>query len=154
MFKKYNYFVFAAGLFFSAGIYASPAKITVNDGTPIHELVFSGGAYTPSTPIIQVRVTEDNVTTDNPFPDTILGKDGINFNYIYNIATIGQKASVSAFFSQPQTTSSVEVSMTFDSAGALQQTICHNDPAAPFSLATCTVTMLNGVATLNMFLQS
>ncbi len=151
MFKKSNYFVFAAGLFFSAAIYASPAKIIINDGTPIHELVFSGSTNTPSTPTIQVIVTEDNVTTDNPFPNTIGGKD--NINYTYNIATAGQNAGVWVFFSKPQTTAPVEAGMSVDNTGALQQTICDIGLNAPF-LLDCTVTVQNGVATLNMLLQS
>jgi hypothetical protein len=35
MFKKIGYFVCILGLSFSGAMYANPAKITSNDGTPI-----------------------------------------------------------------------------------------------------------------------
>ncbi len=152
MLKKTGYLFCILGLSFSAAVYATPATITSNDGTPIYELVFSGGAnfYNASSYPV-THVTADNVTAITPFPDQI--KSGSNFKAIYDITTAGKNASIYTWFDQNSTTGNgVEAGMSIDNTGALQSTLCESDPKAPIYLLNCDVTVSNGVANMNIFL--
>lgn len=151
MFKKTGYLVCILGLSFSAAVYAKPATITSNDGTPIDEIVFSGGAnfYNASSyPVTYVAT--DNVTAITPFPDQI--KSGSDLKAIY-MTTAGKNASIYTWFDQNSTTGNgVEVGISIDNTGALQSTLCESDPKAPIYLVNCDVTVSNGTANMNIFL--
>jgi len=143
MVKKSTCFVCIAGLLFSTAPYASPAKITSNDDTPIYELLFTGGVV--GNVSSSVTVTATNVRAVNPFPNKI-GSD-THFNYEYDVQNVGQGASVYVYFD-----SYVDEGMAIDNEGHLQYTMCDSPSAAPFYEVTCTVSAINGVATMNVIL--
>lgn len=151
MFKKLV--ICLVGLFFTASVYASSAKITSNDGTPIKQLVFFGGAWfdVPSYPV--THVNQDNVTAITPFSNNI--KTGDSFKYTYDIKIPGEEASMFAWFDRnSKTGNGVEVGMIVDNTGALRYTLCESDRRAKFYLSVCDVKVQNGIATMNIFLQS
>lgn len=153
MFKKIGCFVCLIGLFFSATLYASSAKITSNDGTPIKEIIFSGGAiWFNGPPSYPVQVNEYNLTAITPFPVNITSK--ADFNYRYDIMNNKEPASIFTWFILiPATGGGIEVGIVVDSAGALQATLCETDPKAPLFLRACDVRVQDGVAEMNIFLQ-
>lgn len=149
MFKKMAYFTFVIGLFSSTTLYAHPATISANDGTLIREFVFYGGADFINGKSYPVTVKEDNVTALVPFPSSM--RDGGPFKYIYDIKV---NSGVYVWLGDLTTNTSVEIGMGVDNHGALVQTICESGRQAEIYIQNCDVSILNGIATMNVYFHS